>query len=241
MALDERKISLCIPTYNRYKLLINSFINVLADERVDEIIISDDCSSEDNYEKVKSFVSGIQKIKLFRNESNQDCYKNKYTSLTYAKNQYAILFDSDNTLTKEYIDKIFNIADWSSYAAMLPSFAQPHFDYRKYSGHEITKSNVAGFSHDSTFTTALNTANYFVNKDFYIKCWDESINPNTADSIYMNYRMIDNGGKLYIVPDLFYHHRVDDHKDEQAGHYVTNQHKTGVFHDDIIQRLRNMR
>jgi glycosyltransferase involved in cell wall biosynthesis len=39
-------ISLCIPNYNRSNFVISSFLNILHDERINEIIISDDCSEE---------------------------------------------------------------------------------------------------------------------------------------------------------------------------------------------------
>lgn len=241
MAIDERRVSLCIPNYNRYELLIESFINVIADERVDEIIISDDKSNEDIYEKVKSFVSAIPKIKLHRNEENQDCYKNKKTAVSYSKNAFVILFDSDNTLSSGYIDKIFNVLNWENYAACLPCWAMPHFDYREFAGRVLTKENIHHLLHSSTLTTCLNTANFFVNKDFYLQCWDGSCNPHTSDSIYMNYLLLKNGGRLYIVPDLYYQHRVDDHRGEEGGHYNSNNHKTGNFHNEVLQKLRELR
>jgi glycosyltransferase involved in cell wall biosynthesis len=44
-----RKISLCLTNYNRKELLMESFAHVLNDERISEIIISDDHSDEDIY------------------------------------------------------------------------------------------------------------------------------------------------------------------------------------------------
>lgn len=241
MELDERKISLCIPTFNRYELLIDSFMGVLADDRIDEIIISDDASDLSIYDKVKDFVDGIPKVKLYRNAENQDCYKNKKTSITYAKNDYAILLDSDNKISSDYIDKIFNVVNWGGHVAMLPSFAMPHFNYGQYSGRTITKENVHRDMGNPTFTCMLNTMNFFVNREAYLKAWDETVNPNTADSIYMNYRLLNNGGRLYVVPDLTYEHRVDDHRNEQAGHYNTNNHKTGSFYSETEQKLKELR
>lgn len=241
MPIEGRKISVCIPSYNRYELLIESFINILFDERVEEIIITDDCSDEAIYKKVEEFISSFPKIKMFRNPENYDCYKNKYTSLTYAKNKHCVLFDSDNILTKEYIDKLYQIENWGNYAAMLPSFATPHFDYRKYKGHQLSRSNISQFVNDPTLTTCLNTANCLVDREFYIQCWDGATNPHTADSIYMNYLLLKNGGKLYIVPELEYYHRVDSHNGEESGHYNKNVHKTGSFHNEVLQKLKELR
>lgn len=239
--VDERKISLCITNYNRFELLINSFIEVLNDDRISEIIISDDVSRQEIYRKIEDFVCFFPKIKLYRNAENQDCYKNKYTSLTYANNKWCILFDSDNTIKKDYLDSLYNIPNWDDYVACLPSFAMPYFDYRPFAGRIISKENVAAEMHSPTFSTMLNTANCFVNKDFYIQCWDGSIDPHTSDSIYMNYRLLSNGGKLYVVPDLHYEHRVDNHQNEEMGHYVSNCHKTGNFHAEVEQKLKDLR
>jgi hypothetical protein len=83
--------------------------------------------------------------------------------------------------------------------------------------------------------------NYFVNKKFYLKCWDGSVNPHTSDSIYMNYLWLKNGGKLNIVSGLYYQHRVDNHQGEQPGHYGTNNHLTGNFHQEVERKLRELR
>lgn len=240
MAIDERTISLCIPNFNRYDLLLDSFLGVLGDDRISEIIISDDASDPAIYDRLQQFAKGIPKIKLFRNAENVDCYENKMISLTYATNPYCILFDSDNSLAKDYIDKLFEIQNWDK-SAYLPSFAMPHFDYRKFENKLVTKENIHNFINDVTFQTALNTANYFVDKDFYIKCWDGNINPHTSDSIYMNYLLLNNGGSLYIVPELYYNHRVDDHKDEEKGHYGQNYMKTGNFHNEVLNKLKALR
>lgn len=239
---DERKISICIPTFNRPELTISSFIEVYGDERISEIIIVDDASEIHNYDRLKKITDNLPKVKLYRNEENLDCYRNKAKAISYADNRNCILFDSDNTLDKQYIDKVFDVINWGDYVAMLPSFAAPHFNYTKYEGLTITRQNVNHNAADPTFTTMLNTANCFVDRDFYLKCFDHSIDPHTADSIYMNYRMLDAGGSIYVVPGLTYIHRIDDHKGEQGGHYNMNVHKTPPgFHDSIVQKLKDMR
>lgn len=237
-----RTIGIAIPNYNRHQMTIDSFKDVYDDERIEQITIVDDASTDENWGKLSKLCVGLDKIKLVRNTSNLDCYANKYTSLCYSEMGWNILLDSDNKIGKDYLDRIFAIENWEENAAYLPSWAQPHFDYRKYEGIQVTRNNVGQYSHDPTFTTCLNTANFFVNKNFYTKCWDSNVNPHTADSIYMNLQYLKNGGKLCIVPRLYYNHRVDDHKGEEAGHYNANLHKTPQgFHDGIINELKNMR
>jgi glycosyltransferase involved in cell wall biosynthesis len=235
-----RKIGLAIPTFNRPQMTIQSFMSVYNDERVAQVTIVDDASDDSKWQTLSNLCKPLDKVKLVRNATNLDCYANKFTAICHSDMEWNCLWDSDNSFDVDYLNKIFSIQDWQPNTAYLPSFAAPHFDYRKYEGLEITKDNVGQCAHDATFTTMLNTANYFVNRDFYMQCWDENIDPHTADSIYMNFRYLKNGGKLYVVPGLTYNHRVDDHKGEQAGHYVTNLHKTPIgFHDSIVNNLRH--
>lgn len=230
-----RSITLAITNFNRYEFLIDSFHQVLEDERISEIVIVDDASDLDIFLKVKSFCDQYPKIKLYHNISNQDCYRNKQIAVSYSSNKNLILLDSDNVIDKSYLDKIFAIDPWDPETIYQPVFAQPHFDFRAYSGITIHKHNVAYYMPLNMFSTALNAMNYFVNRDEYLKVWDGNINPHTADSIYQNYRWLDAGKKILFVDGLIYFHRV-----HQDSHYKNNQHKTGNTYQIIENRLKAM-
>ena len=236
-----RTVGISIPSFNRPQMTLHSFMKVYHDERIEQITIVDDASTSENWERLVSLCNELGKVKLVRNTTNLDCYANKYAAISHSDMEWNCLWDSDNEFGIDYIDKIFGIETWEENTAYLPSWAQPHFDYRKYEGVTVTKENVRQYVHDATFTTCLNTANFFVNKNFYMKCWDGNVDPHTSDSIYMNLQYLKNNGKLYIVPQLTYKHRVDDHKGEQGGHYNMNVHKTPQgFHDGIINELKSM-
>jgi glycosyltransferase involved in cell wall biosynthesis len=236
-----RQISIAIPTYNRVQMLFESFEKVIDNDLIAEVVIVDDASSSQVYYQIEERAKKNPKIQLQRNDENLDCYQNKCAAIFCANNDWCILLDSDNQIDFDYLYRISQIPIWKEDTAYLPSFAKPFFDYRKYEGIEITKHNVAEYMDDSTFTTCLNTCNYFVNRKFYLQCWDGNVNPHTSDSIYMNYLYLKNGGKLFVVPSLHYQHRVDNHGGEESGHYQRNCHKTGDFHQEVIQKLKALR
>lgn len=233
-----RTISLCITTYERYGFLIESFHQVLDDPRISEIVIVDDCSEKLLFDKIKLFCDPYPKIKLYRNESNQDCYRNKMLAISYSSNPWLILLDSDNIIDKKYVDKIFEIEEWERGigAVYQPTFAYPNFDFREFSGVEITAKNVHEYMGRNMFDTALNAANYFVNKEVYLNVWDANTNPHTADSIYQNYNILKGGGTIKFIEGLQYFHRV-----HSESHYKNNNHKTGNFYQIIENRLKAMR
>jgi glycosyltransferase involved in cell wall biosynthesis len=230
-------ISLCLTTWNRTDLLYESFRQLVNDDRISEILIVDDASPEEVYHTIYWQTKAIDKVKLYRNETNQDCYKNKRIAVEKASNEWIIIGDSDNIFTPQYINSLFAMEAWATRTVYQPSFAKPHFDFTKYSGKFIDQTNVAHFMEDGTFQTCLNAMNYFVNRDEYLKVWDGSVDPVTSDSIFQNYNWLKAGNSIYVVPGLFYEHRVHN-----GSHYQNNRARTPRgFHDSIVQKIKDLR
>lgn len=152
---NTRKLSLVITNYNRCDLTLKCFEDVLDDSWVDEIVIVDDHSEIEIYNKLAEAVKGMAKVKLYRNEDNLDCYANKAMAICKATNEWCILFDSDNIIRKDYISAIYG-QSWNNDTILAPVFAQYTFDYRQFEGHYILKDNVASYMGVGLFDTALN-------------------------------------------------------------------------------------
>ena len=230
-----RTISLAIPSYQRDEMLFESFAQVYDDPRLTEIIVVDDASDLELFNRVKEKCEKLPKVNLLRNLFNKDCYQNKKTALSYITNDFGILLDSDNIITKEYIDKIFEY-EWRPDIILTPEWARPHFNFMAYSGLLISKENVAEYIDKQHFETCLNACNYFVHRDTYLEVFDEKTDPVTSDSIYQCYNWLAAGNKIQITKGLQYFHRV--HK----GHYQTNCDRTPKgFHESVLQKLRELK
>jgi glycosyltransferase involved in cell wall biosynthesis len=229
-------ISLCIPTWNRTDMLYEAFRQVINDDRISEIVIVDDASNDEVYHTIAWQTKSINKVKLYRNEKNLDCYRNKREAVSKASNEWVILFDSDNILTKQYVDRICDSkVAWSKNQIFQPQAALPHFKFNSFKGTVINRHNVSTFMVDMSFQTMLNAMNYFVNRDEYLKVWDGSVDPVTSDSIYFNYCWLKAGNSIYVVPGLEYEHRV-----HEESHYQKNVRRTpSGFHDKIVNELKS--
>lgn len=216
-------------------MTIESFYDVYNDERVGEIVIVDDASDLDIYEDLKSMCDALPKVKLYRNLTNQDCYRNKMTAISYATNEWCILLDSDNKIDKSYLDRLFEINEWDENTSYMPSFAAPTFNYEDYSGKVFSKENVAAYMDLPLFTTMLNCMNLFINKNEYLRVWQEIENPHTADSIFFNYCWFVADNKMYVVHDLRYEHKI-----HSGSHYILNNHKTGNLYSVIEQKIKGL-
>jgi glycosyltransferase involved in cell wall biosynthesis len=234
--MDKRKISICLTSYQRYQQTLEAFAQVVNDERVSEIILVDDCSDIEIYKKLELAVSFCPKVQLYRNSINLDCYANKAMSVGLATNEWVVIFDSDNVLTTDYLDKIYAIKHWNKWTVYQPAWAKPHFDFRKFEGNTITKENVALYFDMPMFSTMCNAMNYFVNRNMFLEVRQSDFEPHTADSILQNYNHLKNGGEIFVVPELFYEHKIHD-----GSHYKLNVHKTGDLYQKIENQMRQLR
>lgn len=231
-------ISLCITTYNRDQMTVDSFAKVYNDDRISEIIIVDDHSDEKIFANLQFMVNGLDKVNLFRNEKNLGCYHNKRQAVECASNDWVVLLDSDNQIDSSYLDAVCKGKEFVSTPSLLyqPEFARPHFDFRKFSGSTIKAPYVKNYMNQKSFDTMLNAMNFFVNRAEYLRIFDSAKEePWTADSIYFNYLWLKAGNKIYVTPGMQYDHLVHD-----GSHYKNNVHKTGNFYNEIVQRLKEL-
>lgn len=216
------QLSLCITTYNRFELLKESYAQVIDDPRISEIIIVDDCSNEPGIkEKVNSLAGG--KVKVFHQAQNRGMSRNKADAISYASNEWCIIFDSDNVIGKDYLDAFyrkierFPTEEDGSPAIdtiFCPDFAKPDFDYTAFSSTNLPScgiyysKNVAQCMSDNRFNCLMNTCNYIVNRDFYLKTYQYNPDHIASDTIWHNYNHLKRGGFFCVVPDMQYYHRV---------------------------------
>ena len=230
-------ISLCLTNFNRTEFLYQSFEQVLYDDRISEIVISDDCSDDQVYQAITHKYFSIPKVKIFRNETNLDCYRNKRQAVKHATNEWVLLLDSDNIFDSNFIDVIFSQREWNKSWAYTPEFAKPHFDFRDISGVALSSANVFTYLEKGNCSTMLNAMNYFINREEFLRVWDNSVDPVTSDSLFQNYNWLKGGNTVYVTPGLQYEHRV-----HPGSHYQNNHKRTpSGFHDSIIEKLKTMR
>ena len=232
----DRTLSLCITTFNRDDLLLRSFDQVLDDERVSEIVIVDDLSNDKFIRRLKTF--DHPKLKIFFNQKNLGCYRNKHEAIKNATNEYVIIFDSDNIISKKYIDKIFE-NEWHADTIYAPDYVHS-FDYRHFSGLTFDRTTAKNYIGQTRFDCIINTMNYFVHRQSYLDVWDGSIEPWTADTIYQNYNWLKSGRKIHVLKELEYIHKIEDYKTEEKSHYIIHNRKTGNLFNETMKRISRL-
>ncbi|UOQ66415.1 glycosyltransferase family 2 protein [Hymenobacter volaticus] len=101
------KVSVCIPTYNQSQYLAlavrSAFNQTVAPS---EIIILDDCSTDNTAEILKELEKEIPVLKNFRQPKNVGISKNTDECLRKATGEFIVRLDSDDILAPSYIEKL---------------------------------------------------------------------------------------------------------------------------------------
>ena len=224
-------VTLAITTYNRMEMTANSFAKIAHDDRISEIVIVDDHSTDQIFEVLGELVLDNPKVKLYRNEKNLGCYHNKRRAVELSTNEWVILFDSDNQIDSSYLDAI--VFEKNPKHIYAPDFAKPHFDYRHFAGAKITWDKIKHYSHQKRFDCLINTCNFMVNREEYLRVFDqEMIEPWTADTLYFNYCWLKAGNTIHVVEGMQYDHLVHD-----GSHYQEHVRKTGNLADKLLKEM----
>ena len=104
---DNILVSVIIPTYNREKLISRCIDSILNQTYSNiEIIIVDDCSTDNTEQVVKNYNN--EKIKYYKLEENRRaCYARNY-GIEHSKGEYIAFLDSDDAWHSNKIEKQLN-------------------------------------------------------------------------------------------------------------------------------------
>lgn len=205
-----QKISVAFTHHNRADMLMEAMAAVLDDERVAEIVISDDCSTDGSYEWLKIFYVNKPKIKFYKNEKNLGMSLNKRAAVDLCEENWVALWDSDNIFDKSYLDALYAVEDvfMEPYEFLMPAWAAPNFDYRAFEGIVIDKTSVSKYLDKPYFEQAINTCNMVVNRQSYLDVYEHNPSVKEVDTLWMNYLWLNARGSFFIVPGMYYQHRV---------------------------------
>ena len=111
---DGPMISCIIYTYNRAAILPRAIMTVFNQTFKDfELIISDDCSTDDTKEVVEAFRKiwpwSANKIKYFKNETNLGSSGNKNAGISKARGRYIVILDDDNEFAPTYFQESIDL------------------------------------------------------------------------------------------------------------------------------------
>lgn len=210
--MKEFKFTVALTTYNRADKLIPTIKSYENYDAIDEIVVTDDCS--DDYDKLMK-AGFSDKVKIYRNDVNLRAYQNKLKTLERAKNDWIILFDSDNVFSADYIEALYEeykTCGLDENIMYCPVAALPRFRYSNLENKIIDKNFWNQHRHaEGCFFNTGNTclskkaANCLI-ENFKI----DSIKDPYVECKYMCYILIKNGFFLKALKGMEYEHATSE-------------------------------
>jgi len=115
-------VSVCVPTYNYGRFLADCLESVLNQTLSDwELIISDDCSSDNTQEIAAQYVQRDSRIVYLRNPKRFGMNANVKKAAEAGRGRYLKMLCSDDWLASECLEKLYDLMEQNSSAALATS------------------------------------------------------------------------------------------------------------------------
>ena len=211
------KVSLCIPTYNRFDTFLSNHLKLyLENPYIDEVVISDETGEDSR--KIASHFPNVAKLKVHVNETILGAFANKNRVVSLASNDWVCLMDSDNYAPPSYFEAWIDYIQshqLSMKYIYAPSYTIPQpnhsgFDYTQYQGLQLDGSSIR---HLDSVSVLLNTGNYIVHKENYLASnrfltQYQTIDMDVQDVIFKALLLFLNHSIFAVVPKMAYAHIV---------------------------------
>ena len=200
---NSPKISIIIKVYNDGKYLNSSIISIQNQDLKDiEIIIVDDCSTDNSVNLIREFMQKDSRILLFQNEENKGDLYSKTKGILNAKGKYVMILENkdiylqSNAFSTLYVEAEKNDLDILGFAAIINFQKANKIDYSydgKYIHHFIESPiiiwpNISQKMYYNTSDEKIHRAgdvifNYFFKAELFKKII------NQIDDIYLDRKM----------------------------------------------------
>ena len=101
-------VSIIVPVYN-VSNYIEQCLNSLTNQTLKEIeiIVVDDCGTDDSIDKAEKLAKKDKRIKIVHNKTNQGLAESRNIGLKYVKTDYVSFLDSDDWVDDDFIEKLY--------------------------------------------------------------------------------------------------------------------------------------
>jgi glycosyltransferase involved in cell wall biosynthesis len=114
--MNEKLVSICIPTFNCGEYIeetLNSLINQTYKNI--EIIIGDNASTDNSYDKIKKYQITDKRIKYYKNEINLGLFGNCNKLISMSQGEYVAIYHSDDIYDLKIIEKEVSVLESNNY------------------------------------------------------------------------------------------------------------------------------
>lgn len=214
--------------YNRENFIAQAIESVLHSSYKNfELIIVDDCSTDNTFKIAERYSNEDERINVFRNTENLSQFPNRNKAAAFAKGEFIVNVDSDDTIKPdalEYIIKQFNHFPNAQFALVygqddikIPTSFQPYESIRKH----FYKSNHLLVGPGGTV----------IKTEFFKKIGGFPTCYGPAGDCYYNIKAAANG-EVILFPYIFFNYRM--HGDQEFFRTDSYLYNNYLYFEDVL-------
>jgi glycosyltransferase involved in cell wall biosynthesis len=210
------KISLCIPTYNRFDTFLEKNLKLyLENPYIHEIVITDE-DGKDMEKILERFSSS--KLFVYKNDTVLGAFLNKSRAISLATQDWICLMDSDNYAPPSYFEawkKYIEQQGLDSKKVYMPiqtfQTGKIGFDYSKFKDMKLNHTTINQYNLDK-MNILLNTGNYMFHKANYLESNqffpELHASCQSVEVVLRSVLLLLNRSTFVVVPEMTYEHIV---------------------------------
>lgn len=216
--------SILIAHYNNYNYFLDCYKSILAQEYQNfEVIIVDDCSTDDSFEKLQELLKSDNRFRLYRNDENEGVGYTKRRCVDLANGDVCGFVDPDDALLPNAIEESAKI--YRNNPDAIATYSKFHVCDQDLVIQKIfPHSRKVDTSSPYFFNVNFEVAHFFTFKrDAYFSVGGIVEEYKVAEDQDL-YLKLSEKGKFYFIPKPLLLYRI---------------HKKGLSHDESKVKLRN--
>lgn len=221
------KFSLLIAHYNNFEYFQDCYQSILAQTYPNfEVIILDDCSTDNSWEKVKKLVKDDSRFKLFQNEENKGVGYTKAKLIELAKGEICGFLDPDDALVPTALEN--SLSNFSE--NIIAVYSQIKMCDNQLNFIKLFPNQNQVKNNNPYFLNIFFTINHFFafRKTAYLKT--EGINPELTSAVDQDlYLKLYEQGNIKFIKTPHYIYRLHDkgvsQEKSKKGKLNSNWHK----------------
>jgi glycosyltransferase involved in cell wall biosynthesis len=214
MPSADGKVTVCIPCYNHAKFLPEAVESVLAQTRpVDEILILNDCSTDDFKTVAQQFTDS--RIKLLAFDENRGVQEAMNQMALRAEGDFIVFLSADDTLDPTYVEKAlaeFKEHPWTEMVASQTDFFNEDMKTPADKSHPFWHIPQAVNKHREQWIADFERGNHYFGAGMYrtksvleVGCWEKEYK---VISDYQMYLKLIHRENFRIIEEPLTHTRV---------------------------------
>lgn len=204
--MKQPLVSVIMPAYNASQYIEEAITSVLKQTYENlELIVIDDCSTDNTYELICEICKNDSRIAVYRNEKNQGVAKTRNKGFKLAQGEYVALLDSDdvwhsNKIEKQVMLAIEAKADiiYCSYGMVDAAgkkigndFIVPKTtDFSKMLKKSVISCSTAMLSKEIVKTYSFNKNYYHEDYIFWLNCLENGYSAVGIEEVLADYRIL---------------------------------------------------